>query len=492
MGRIALHISLAAFILGLGFPVARAQEKPVQQQQKPATQKPKDTRIAQPAAPVQPLSKENQKGQAQTSEQSQSTSSKQDRKPLSGAEQFTLSTMGRGRSYFYPIFQVAESGDTNPENQIGSSTLESASTISGAFALNHVWSRYNFAANYAGSGFIYNQDPSLSTSAHSFTLSQTITGKRSTFTLADAVSYLPESSFGYDRFGGFGNFGIGGLFGVNSANLNGIYIPNQSILTGDSSRVSNSVVGEYDYSLSPLSSLTFVGSYGLLRFPDTNFIDSNAGIFGIGYNHSFSQRDTIAVTYMGNVFRYDQSSNNFNSHVVALIYGHRISQLLSLRLGAGPQVNMFGSAANNDTMTTWYATASLAYQLSRTALSFGYTHYTSGGAGVFQGAETDNLGMAIDRRITRMWSGGVSLGYSHNKNVLATSSSQAFNTWYGTANLRRPLGHYTDFFLSYNIQQQSSNDPFCIGSDCGSFYTRNYFSLGFNWHPRSVELGGIQ
>ncbi len=407
---------------------------------------------------------------------------------------YTLSTMGRGHNYFYPLFQVAESGDTNANNNYGSSAVESFSTISGAFTLNHAWSRYNFQANYTGSGFIYNQDASQSSSAHAFSFSQAIQGVRSSFLVTDQVSYLPEASFGYARFGNFGGFGIGGLTGINSSNLNGIYIPNQSILTGDSTRVSNSAVAEYDYSLSPLSSLTFTGAYSLLRFPDSGFIDSNAGIFGMGYNHSLTQRDTLGITYMGSVYRYDQSSDDFSNHIVALMYGHQISHLLSLRLGGGPQVNLLGSTANNDTNVSWYATASLVYQLRRTGLSLNYRHYTSEGAGVFLGAKTDNLGLTINRQLTRMWSGDLSAGYSHNTHLQATSTSTAsptFNTWYASTNLQRPLGQYMNMFLSYNLQQQSSNNPYCIGSSCGTFYTRNYFSLGFNWHPRVTEIGGI-
>lgn len=495
MVRIAVRVSSLLLILGLGFSAGWAQGQQTQQQQKPAAQKPKDTRVASPTAPIPPLSTEKAKGEKSATGLSQpGASSGQRQTPLSGAEVYTLSTMGQSHNYFFPLFQVAESGDTNSHNQIASRTFETVSTVSGAFTLNHVWSRYNFTANYTGSGFIYNRDPSQSSSAHAFSFSQTIRGVRSTFVVTDAVSYLPEAAFGFARFGGFGRFGVGGLTGINTSHLNGIYVPNQSILTGDSTRISNAAVAEYDYNLSPLSSLTFTGSYSLLRFPDSAFIESNAGIFGMGYNHAFTPRDTVAVTYIGSVYRYDQSGNDFSNHIVALVYGHQISHLLSLRLGGGPQVNMFGSAANNETNVTWYATASLAYQLQRTGFTLGYMHYTSGGAGVFLGAKSDRVNLGINRQLTRMWSADLSMGYSRNQNlqVTTTSSTPTFNTWYGSVNLQRHLGQYMDVFLSYNLQQQTSNNPFCIASTCGTFYTRNYFSLGFNWHPRTATLGGIE
>jgi hypothetical protein len=497
MGRTALRISVVSLLFGLGLPSAWAQGTPSQQQQqqKPGTQKPTDTRVAPPAAPIPPLSTEKAEGQqaatGQSSAQNQAASSDQEvTQPLSGAEEYTLGTMGRGHNYFIPIFQVAESGDTNGRNTIGSSTFESVSTISGAFALNHVWSRYAFGARYTGSGFVYNRNLGQSSSAHSFLLSQAIRGKRSSFLLMDAVSFLPEASFGYARFGGLGNLGLGGLYGIGSSGLNGVYLPNQSILTGTSSRVSNTAVGQYDYRLSPRSSLTFTGSYALLRFPDSGFIDTNAGIFGMGYNHSFTPRDTVAITYMGSVFRYDQPSNDFNNHIVALMYRHQISHLLLLRLGGGPQFNTFNNSAAPGTKASWYANALLSYRLPRTALGLSFRHYTTGGSGIFPGAESDQVAVSVGRELTRMWSLDLNMGFSHNQSLLATSNSQTFNTWYGTANLQRPLGRYMSLFLSYNLQQQSSNNSFCAGSSCGTFYTRNFFSIGFSWHPNAVELGG--
>jgi hypothetical protein len=498
MGGIAHRKWLVAVILVLAFSAGWAQEKPAQQKpksQKPTSEKPTDTRVGSPTAPLPPLSTATEKKQRPTAGQSttpdRSASSKRDQQPLTGAEQFTLSTMGRGHSYFIPLFQVAESGDTNIQNEYGSSQFQSVSTISGAFTLNHVWSRYNFSANYAGSGFLYNRDLSMSSSAHAFSLSQTILGARSSFLLADSLSYLPESSFGYARFGALGNYGggLGGLVSTNGSGLSGMYIPNQSVLTGDSTRISNSVVGQYNYNLSPLSSLTFIGSYGLLRFPNSDFIDSNAGIFGMGYNHAVSRKDTIGLTYFGTIYRYDQSFNNFTNHAVAFMYGHKISQLLFVRLGAGPQVNTFGAGSNLNTMVSWFATAALGYTLVRTRLGLWYEHYTTAGSGVFNGAETDRITLDVARQFTRKWDGSVGLGYSYNKTLQSTATSPTFNAWYASANLRRTLGPYMGLFLSYNLQQQTSNNPFCIGSGCGSFYTRNYFSIGLNWHPRAVELG---
>lgn len=495
MGRIALGISLSALILALSTPAGWAQEKPAQQQQQaPATQKPKDTRVAQPAAPLQPSSSKKAKGQTQASEQGQSRTPEQARKPLSGVEQYTLSTMGRDRSYFYPAFQVAEGGDTNPNNQFGSPTIESVSIIGGAFASRDVWSRYTFSLRYAGSGFIYNRDPSRTVSAHSFSLSQTITGRRSSLLLTDAVSYLPEASFGYNRFsqGGF-NGGQGGLYGVDTSGLSGVYLPNQSILTGAASRISNAAVGQYSYDLSPLSSLTLTGAYTLLRFPDSGFVDSNAGNFGFGYNHEIGRKDSLAIKYFGSVYRYvNQPDYNFTNHVVELMYEHRITHLLWLTLGSGPSINIFGNGLNGDTRVSWHATANLLYRLRRAQLMLHYWHYTTAGAGVFFGSQADNVGVRVAERITRMWSGDVGLGYSYNKELQATAESQGFNTWYASANLRRRLGRYMSMFLSYNLQQQFANTPFCFGSSCGTFYTRQYFTLGFNWHPRAIEVSEEQ
>ncbi len=85
-----------------------------------------------------------------------------------------------------------------------------------------------------------------------------------------------------------------------------------------------------------------------------------------------------------------------------------------------------------------------------------------------------------------MWSTNWDLGYAHNtslQSVNAPGIGNSYNSWYGSVNFQRVVNRWMSLFLGYNLQQQLSGVPSCIGSTCGNFYTQQYFSVGLNWHP---------
>ena len=159
MGRFAYHFSTLGMILLLGVSIAWAQPGQSQQQ---TGQKPGSQSASSPQSPAQPIS------QGQTGQQQPPTPAGEEQTsapPLTGAEQFTLSRIGAGRSYVVPLFQFGQSVSTSGTGAFGASTVTPITTLSGLFAFHHVWSRYDFSAQYAGSGFIYDQDSSLNSSA---------------------------------------------------------------------------------------------------------------------------------------------------------------------------------------------------------------------------------------------------------------------------------------------------------------------------------------
>jgi hypothetical protein len=488
MGRFAYHFSVLGMILLLGVSMSWAQQGQSQQQTSTGQQtgqKPGSQSASSPQSPAQPLA------QGQTGQQQPPTPAGEEQvsaPPLTGAEQYTLGRMGTGRSYVVPLFQFGQSVNTSGTGAFGTATVDPVTTLSGLFAFHHVWSRYDFSAQYAGSGFIYDQNSSLNSSAHQFFFTQTINGRRSNFMLSDAVSYLPQSSFGYARLPGFndfggGGYGFGGLYG-GTGNFDTTFLPGQSLLTGPTTQVGNSVIGEYNYQTSPLTSLTFTGSYALLRFPDSNsLLESNAGIFRIGYNHTFTRKSSMGLSYQGGIFRYGSTEGNFTNHVVTVLYRRTLSERLGLQLGAGPQINVFTytpTGQNSD--VTWQASGLLNYQLKRSSLGLSYMHYTSSGSGVYYGAQTDDLGLYFATALSRMWSMNADAGYAHNKS-LQNNVGNTYNSWYGNVNFNRNLNRSMSIFFSYNLQQQLSSEPTCIAGTCGTFYTEQYFSVGMNWHP---------
>lgn len=493
MPPIARRFSLLAVMLLFGVTMVRAQEGQTQGQA-PHTQTP-DTAQQQntsttlsPSPAVQPADT----GAPQTGDSTPQTPSSSARQPLTGAEEFTLSRMGASHSYFVPSLQYAQSMFSTGIDTFPTSNLESISTISGVFALHHVWRRYDFTAQYSGVGLLYYNHPDQNTSAHNFAISQRIDGKRSSLLLTDVVTYLPESSYGYARFGGLDTFGggysgYGGVYTGSTGGLNTVFLPDQSILTGASSQVGNSVVAQYDYLTSPLSSVTLTGSYVSLFFPGSQLINYKSAIVRIGYDRSISPKNSIGLFYQGGAFWFGSSGVNFTNHDISLDYRRAITHRFAFEAGAGPQVNVFqNSVLQQNVQFSWQAQALLSYQLERMSLGIDYHHYTSGGSGVYQGAHTDTVGVRTSLPFSRTWATDLSLGYAYNTSLQAhqlLAGSSSYNSWYGTINLQHTVNRWMSLFVGYNLRQQMSSQTTCVGTACGTFYAQQYFTFGINWHP---------
>ncbi len=133
---------------------------------------------------------------------------------------------------------------------------------------------------------------------------------------------------------GASQLGPGGLPGLL---LGASLTPNQTIPTIILPRLSNTVVSQLDYQLSPRSSWTVSASFGTLNFLGANYINSTDELFQTGYNYLLSPESSIAVIYRFDAFRFANISQGFQDHVVELGYGRYINRTLSLHLPPEPR-----------------------------------------------------------------------------------------------------------------------------------------------------------
>lgn len=416
-----------------------------------------------------------------------------DTRPLTGAEERTTGSRSGARNYIVPSLQLYEYADSNRHLEYTSGAhFVSATSVVGRLALQHVKRTNTLALDYMGGGQFYNNDPSLNATMHQIGLSETVQGRRWGLMLGDRGTYLPEPSFGFGGFGSFGGLGsgMGGGFGAGLGNLNPLYSPNQSILSGRGYRIGNSAIGQLTYSASARSQFTVTASYGLLRFEDATLIDSDNRVFAAGYNRMMTRHDTLGVLYGVSMFHFRGSGFGFDSHFIQLTYGRQIAGRLSLDLAAGPQVSTFKSQLSGSGQSYyWNAHASLRYRWTRSDMGLSYSRYSTAGSGLFYGAETDRLELSFDRRLTRSWSGSINPGYSHNTRLsqgTATGTKGSYDASYARAGIRRSLNRYADFNLNYSLQQQHAGSG--INQANGTSLVRHVFGLGLNFHPRQIPL----
>lgn len=413
-----------------------------------------------------------------------------DLRPLSGAEELRVETPGRTRSYVVPSLRLAAYGDTNRLIvAAGKGGAEMTGSVIGGLALQRVTRKSEFVLDYSGGGMIYARNSELNAMAHQLGFSETYMGRRWGVMLGDRLSYLPESTFG---FGGFGPpMAPTGGFGGGLGNWNPFFDPGQTLFSGRGSRIANSALAQIQYNASSRTSLTFTGAYGVLRFREPGYIESNSAFGTVGYNYALTRRDTIAIIYGLALIRFQNADFRMDNHFLQLAYGRRLTGRLALQLAGGPQYSVFRSAAlGSDRQVRWNAHSALQYQLGRTSLDMSYAHYTTSGSGLLFGAQTDYFAMSAGWRLTRNWSWSVGPGYARNARLQSTTMGTpfSFNSAYASTGLNRRLGRYADLFFHYSLQQQWSDAQNPTGIDTGSSLVRHIFGMGFNWHGRGLGL----
>ncbi len=422
-----------------------------------------------------------------------------DTRPLSGAEQFTLGSEGSHRSHMVASFHFLEIADTNGSSKPTGSTTNSVSLLSGDFGVQRLWSRYALTAAYAGGGALYNTRSDLNQSTrsnlnqsfHQVSLSQRVALRRWRFLLADEASYLPESSFGYSGL----SLGTGlDVVGAPTSNLNPLFLPNQSILTGLVRRVSNTVVGEVEYDFSRRSSFTVTGAYGLLHFLGQGLIDNRIATVRTGYNHALTRHGTLGLIYGFNQIAFVRLNSKIMNHSAQLAYGRRVTGRLALELSGGPQITTFRNApVSSDSRVSGTVGALLRYARIRDSFSLSYFRGISGGSGLFAGADTEQVEAVAARKLSRIWSGSVSFGYGRNeglREITPTLSNFGFRSWNAGARLGRALGRRMQTHFTYNMLRQNSDSIACItgNSNCGRVFLRHQFGLGVDWTSRQIRI----
>jgi hypothetical protein len=475
-GRVLGLMIVVLGLLGLRIPAARAQQP--QQPDQPAPQNQSGAPTPAYHAPL--LSGDDNDTQDNSQEPSPDT------RPLAGMQNLALGGLETHRSYWQPRVDVAASGDSNPRQNTANTNWTTWTSLAGGVDVQQISGGSELILGYTG-GFIYSNDRSRPNGVvQELNFADRFVFRRASVTLLDQFSYLPEQSFG---FGGLGGVPLPG--GVATGPGLGA-VPGQTILAGQGQNLMNSYFAQVDLYLTPRSSLTIAGGNSVLHYFNSGLLDTVEVIGRVGYNYQLSRKNTIAVLYNFQAIRYRGFQQSINAHMAQVSYGRRITGRLAFQIAGGPEVAVFhtpiSSAATSSTQIYWSLNTALQYQLQRNFFGLNYSHGVSGGSGVLGGAINDTAGGSATRRMSRTFTSGITAGYSRN-NGLTTGkipSNQSYSYWFTGATLSHPLGRTLGVTLSYQMQYQDSNLPFCIGLTCGTNLMRHSISLGLGWHERPL------
>jgi hypothetical protein len=428
-----------------------------------------------------------------------------DNPPITGMDHPVWEFPLPSRSFLLPGLHVSESLDTNIGDEPGVDSTGAVTRVMGSLLFQKVNNRSMTALDYIGGAAFYTAAGSSISQVQQVDGEERLLWKKGDLNIRDQFSYLPEGSFGFGAYGESGAYdlgtsGIGYIGGGIGTGLGGIFGPGEFGTLGQQPRITNLTVVGVDQDLTARSSITMAGGYGLVHFTDntTGFIDSNQIGAQAGYDYQLSPRNQAAILYGYQDFHYPNfASSTFTTHLVNVLFGRRISGRMELTLGAGPQYSIINNPLLGGTTTklTVSAQASLVYRFPKTTLGVYYNRFNTSGSGYFVGATSDIVRLSLTRPITRVWTFGSDIGYSHNERIqaelfgLLPPATNSFQYVYAGAVLRRPLGKHFGFFVSYQFDYLSFHTQVCTGGfPCNEPSQRHMASIGLDWHPRPIPL----
>ncbi len=419
-----------------------------------------------------------------------------DTHPLTGAYLYTLGAALEGRSYLEPTFGVSEAAESNPAYRTNSQQTFAATTIPEAqISLVHISRTNEFEAGYVGGAFIYDSGAAPDATFDELILTDVMQFRRWQISLSDLFSYLPEAGFGFGGVGAFGGLGTGlpSGSGIGGGLVNPMYTQNQSILTSQFGAYNNTTIGEAAYSLTARTSVSVGGSYGTLQSGNKSagFITGNQAMGFAGVQHRLTARDSLGVMYNYGTFHYVGLAESFQTQMASLDYGRKITGRLALQLYGGPELLSYRiTPANSFTRIGASGTGALTYLRDRNTLGLFVSHYSTGGSGVFAGADTTMVSGSLDRQLTRRWTGMFYGGYARNSEIAApgASSTGVYDSWFANASASRHIGRYVSFYLGYEYERQVSNSGPCTSAFCAGSIASQIIGAGFTFHPRPIGL----
>ena len=434
--------------------------------------------------------------------------------PVTGLDEPGLELHTATRSFVSPALQVSEAADTNGENQIGGTGLESVTRVLGAFDLQQFWPKSDLFLEYLGGGAFYSS-PYEARQLQAAGLEAVTRWRTGQATLRDTFSYLPDGSFEIGAFGGAPGLGLatGGMgTGEEGGGLPGSqrFGTGQFGAIGNIARIANTAILDAVQAISPRSAVTVVGGFSNAHFYDsthgqacipptcTLLVNSDQFTAEAGYSHLISHHDQIGVVYGFQLFQFPQDTGGqVYNHIVNVRWSHVISGRLSLIAGAGPQ---YTELEQGGYLSHWSASGrvQLRYKVGHSSLVATWEKFTSPGSGFFAGADTQAARLGFRRPLGRTWDFYGDLSYSHNKrlqfcNGCGTNASSYDEGSIGAV-FRKHFGRSYDFFSAYRFSDVAFNvplsgAPFCgSGGLCGRIAQRHVGTIGVEWHPTPTRI----
>jgi hypothetical protein len=358
------------------------------------------------------------------------------------------------------------------------SSVETSTALSGNLAFLSKSEDDPFSVVYSG-GYIFSAlgGSDQSTVYQNLAASQVYRTKSWVYVASDSVNYLPGApTTGLSGVAGVGDVGV---FPVQT----GIG-PDQSILTTYSNRVGNGLVGSATWQVTPSMNLEGSGSWQLLHFTGVSNpgLNSNQYLGTFGPNFRIDARNSVGAdayysrtdypAYAGYVIESDGINVNFD---------RAWTRRLSTSISVGPETTHGRTFETIPSRVDFAGSGSVTYATRTTGLFASYARTVNSGAGVIFGALSDSLTAGLSRPLSRDWSLGLNVTYSHSTGLAPLDGvTPRYDTVFGAAQVSRRLTEALSAYASYTAIDQSYNNPNGINALSG---LNHIFAIGITFAP---------
>jgi hypothetical protein len=486
-------------------PLAWAQDPASQGQNSPAQE---------PTAPAQPLppdqSAEGNQGKPKSDDQpiSPVVAGTVFDAPLTGAATPIIGLV-RSRSYVVPALSYYGLLDSNANNTAGNYQFASINTLMASLAVQKLGrvSQLNFGYLVGRS---FSNGSEFNSTTHDLMASDLWSRGRWDGFILEKLLYSSEAGLlgGAVPFDNIGLDNAGGLSAPGPIMLHTSFQPGQGIFTSFGPRLSNATVAQVNNHVSRRTYFTLVGNYNSLHFfnSSSSLIDTSAAGIQGGFGYQRTREDTVAILYRFSDFWFGSLPISVRDHILELAYRRQLGQRLIFQIGAGPEISFIHDATlvaatpgiplPSTTRTSWSVDSSLQYRLRRVQLLAGYSHFLTGGSGVFLGAITDRVNFTYSRQLSRVWNVSVTTSYAHHVNLVPlftptqnVPANASYESFYAGFEAQRRIGRDSELFFGYVGRYQTANYIACLSGICkGSNLVGHQLNFGFSWRLKPFPV----
>jgi hypothetical protein len=292
--------------------------------------------------------------------------------------------------------------------------------------------------------------------------------------LSDNVSYMPQAP----------TTGFSGIPGVGNLPAEPGE-PAQTILTLNTVSINNVVSSNFSHRLDHATSLGINSSYGILRFPDGNGLETNSFQVGPQITRRLNARNSLTGQYSFSRFSYTESTITIETQVAMFGFQRTWSRRLTTSASAGPEWIQSTASNTVPSSTDLAVKASASYRVSKSMMaSLSYTQAASGGAGVATqiGVHNQDATARLSRQQGKNLNLSVTGGYMRTEGL---QKAGVTNGKYGGVSASRRWGRYIVSSANYTAIQQSTSSALPANAISGLSQVVG-FSIGYS--PREVRI----